>query len=556
MKATGLRFFSRSVAVAALAAAAFVSAPSASADEAALKSALDDYAAGRYEDALKKLHDYVAANPGDDEVYRVLKVTDERVKLKALAAGGESEKLMRYLLAKAKPVVEARKRDPARMKQLADDAINGSLEVRRRAGLELAISSGDNAVPYLLPALGGADTDKATAAIFALHAVGPEAVLGLAAAMNSSDAKLRAMVAAVLGDLRDQRGLPVLRRAVEKDADESVKARATAAIQKIRPGAAAISAVDSYVMLGNRYYQNDPAVLSSADDVANSWRWEGDALVRYEVPHALYSAHLAEMHAYDALAIDSSNMGARCLLVRAVISEMLAGRAIGEKSPESLKQAWDVEVSQGYDAANVALGAALAQKDWDVAVEACRVVAATYGSQDMAGSNIGKALAASERRVQYAAAVAALRMSPNGPFENSAQVPALAAQAASETALRQVFVIDDHSDARGRLTQDLREGGYVVADESDGYRGVARLKATPTVDVVVVRADLGEAGEIPMMRWRSTLAVIDELQADITRRTCGSWSSPEPTAPTSSPRRRRSSRRSTATRSRASSRSP
>ena len=55
----------------------------------------------------------------------------------------------------------------------------------------------------------------------------------------------------------------------------------------------------------------------------------------------------------------------------------------------------------------------------------------------------------------------------------------------------------------------------MVAADKDGYAGVGRLKGFPAVDVVVVRADLGAAQTIPMERWRSTLAVIDELLADL-----------------------------------------
>src|SRR5262245_59014034 len=59
------------------------------ADKATLESAFEDYAAGRLDDALKKLTEYVASNPGDDEVYAVLRNVDEAVKLRALAAGGD-----------------------------------------------------------------------------------------------------------------------------------------------------------------------------------------------------------------------------------------------------------------------------------------------------------------------------------------------------------------------------------------------------------------------------------------------------------------------------------
>lgn len=513
MKATGLRIVTGIAAGVALVAGALFMSPPAHADEAGLKAAFDDYAAGRMEDALKKLQEYVAANPGDDEVYRVLRVVDERVKIKALTAGGEHERLMRYLLEKAKPVVDARQRDPEMIKGLVEKSLSGDIDVRRRANLDLAARSGDYAVPYLLPALGDADPEKVVNAIFALQYIGSEAVQPLCAALSSPDARLRGYICAVLGDIKDKRALPYLRRAAEKDADEGVKAKANAAIVKVGPGAGAVSAAESFVRVGNLYYANDAAVLAEADEVHNLWRFEGDALVRYEVAGALLPYQLAQLHAWEALELQSDNLAARSLLVRSIVAQALEGRAMGEKAPEGLKDAMNVATSQGFDGASAALADALKAQNWDVAVECCGLVAATYGNQNLGNHPLSAALVAPERRVQYAAAIAALRMSP-GAFPNSDKVPALGAQAASETALRQVFVVDDHADARGKLLMDLREGGYVVAEESDGYRGVARAKAAPTLDVIVIRGDLGAAGEIPMHQFKSTLAAIDELTTD------------------------------------------
>jgi HEAT repeat protein len=514
MKATGLRSVIGFAAGALLVAGSLISSPAAYADDAALKAAFDDYSAGRYEDALKKLQDYVATNPGDDEVYRVLRQVDEKVMLRALARGGDHERLMKYLLDKARPVVETKKRDPEAIKALVDQAINGEFDAQRRADMELAARNGDYAVPYILPALSDPDTKKVTAAIFALHYIGAEAVQPLTAALESPDARLRGYAAVVLGDLRDARALPALRRAVERDADEGVKAKALASIQKIRGDGGATSAAESYVRLGQRYYENNPTVITEVDQVHNHWRWEGDGLVRYEVPAGLYNYALAEQHAAAALALQPDFLPARSLLVRSLLAMIVQGRNLGEKAPESLKAAWDVAASQGFDAASAALSDALEQRDWSVAVESARLVGATYGGQPLGGHPIGRALTAPERRVAYAAAIASLRMSPSAPFDNSATVPALAAQAAAETALRQVFIIDDHDDARSRLGADLSEAGYVVAGDRNGYSGVARLKATATSDVVIVRADLGSAGEIPSNQWRGTLAVLDELAAD------------------------------------------
>ena len=54
-----------------------------------LKSALDDYAAGRYEDALKKLREYVASNPEDEEIFAVLRDADEKLLIEILTQQGE-----------------------------------------------------------------------------------------------------------------------------------------------------------------------------------------------------------------------------------------------------------------------------------------------------------------------------------------------------------------------------------------------------------------------------------------------------------------------------------
>jgi CheY-like chemotaxis protein len=161
----------------------------------------------------------------------------------------------------------------------------------------------------------------------------------------------------------------------------------------------------------------------------------------------------------------------------------------------------------------------MAMQAWDIATEGTRVVQMTYDRRPLQGHPIARALVAPDRRLRYAAAVAALRMSPPGPFENSQEVPALAAQAASEVALRQVLVIDDRDQARGRMLVDLRGAGYLVTDDRDGFRGVARAKSMPALDVVVVRADLGDPeNTLPSYRYKSSLSVIDELLADVRTR--------------------------------------
>jgi HEAT repeat protein len=502
--------------LAVLALGALASAPPASADAEQLRAAFDDYAAGRHEEALTKLREYVQTNPGNDEVYAVLKQVDERVKIRALAQGGEHERLMRYLLEKARPVVDEQKRDPETIARLVEEAIDGEADVRRRAGMQLAGSAGDYAVPALLPHLASADAEKVVNAIFALQYIGSEAVPPLSEAMSSDDARLRAYVAVVLGDIRDPRAIPVLLRAAQKDPDENVRAKAVAALQKIRPtGPAQGSAADSFVRVGERYLSGDPMAVAELDEVYSVWQWQDGNLVRHEVPKAFYGYHQAELHAAKALEVQPNHRGARSLLVRSILAQKVEGTLLGEQAPEALAGATDLAAAQGFEAASDALADAMAMRQWDIATEAAGVVRMTYDRRPLQGHPLGRALTAPDRRLRYAAAVAALRMSPPGPFENSQEVPALAAQAASEVALRQVLVIDDRDQARGRMLVDLRQAGYLVADDADGFRGVARAKAMPALDVVVVRADLGDpANTLPSYRYKSSLSVIDELMAD------------------------------------------
>jgi CheY-like chemotaxis protein len=201
-------------------------------------------------------------------------------------------------------------------------------------------------------------------------------------------------------------------------------------------------------------------------------------------------------------------------LAQAVEGEYLKQGGAGEP-PESLVRAFDVAASQGFRAASDALGACLREKDWDVAVTACSLVAKTYGGENLQGNPLGDALAASERRVRYAAAIAALHISPPRGLANADKVAALAAQAASESTVRQVIVIDDREDTRSRLVMDLAHQGFVVGQSASGTEAVSRAKNAPGLDVAIVRADLGDpAHRTPDDRHSSSLLVIDELLAD------------------------------------------
>src|SRR5688572_1524171 len=157
MKAARLRALFLAATSALALAGAFTSPRAAWADEAALKDAVQAYRENRFDDALVKLREYVAGNPGDEEVYALLREVDEKVLLKALSQGNEHERLMKYLLGKSRPPAAEVQADAEQVKAKVDEAVNSKeFDVRRRAAMELR-PAGELAVPHLYPTLGHAD---------------------------------------------------------------------------------------------------------------------------------------------------------------------------------------------------------------------------------------------------------------------------------------------------------------------------------------------------------------------------------------------------------------
>jgi hypothetical protein len=62
---------------------------------------------------------------------------------------------------------------------------------------------------------------------------------------------------------------------------------------------------------------------------------------------------------------------------------------------------------------------------------------------------------------------------------------------------------------------DLARSGFVVSGEPSGTEGVSRAKMAPSVDVIVVRADLGDPSHrTELDQYSSSILVLDELLLD------------------------------------------
>ncbi len=481
-----------------------------------LRSALSDYAAGKYDEALQKLRDYVASNPEDSEVYDVLRDVEQRVLLRGLARGGEHERLFKYLLHKSAPAERERLRDAEDIQEQVKIAVEDSAWDKRRAAAATLQASGEHAVQYLYPYLGDANAEYVVNAILALRRLGDHAVMPLIEVMSSDNARVRGHAAVVLGDLKDERALPALLYAAESDSDASVQEKARNAASQLGGGG---SAADAFVTMGTRFLNKDPEVLLAFTDMKDVWRWEDGALQRYEIPAYLYGYHVAEEYAADGLLAGNGNRAASALLVRALLAQKVelaaaAGKG-GEDKSGVLKRMDQLVSSQGLDAESGALRSAIGDKDWEVAVECCHAMARDYGGEPVAQTAIVDALNAPDQRVRYAAAIAALNMNPRSSFPGAERVADIAARAAARSAVFQVLVVDDNVDTQGMMVAALNEAGFVTGSDNDAHSGVNRTKGNASMDVVVIRANVGEtAATVPSQRAYTAMSAIDEIKAD------------------------------------------
>ena len=150
------------------------------------------------------------------------------------------------------------------------------------------------------------------------------------------------------------------------------------------------------------------------------------------------------------------------------VEKKLAGaeRLMALAGPEGLNQALQTALDLGYGRA---------------AVELMGVMQRARAT----GPALEKALSAGDKKVRYNAAVTLADLG-----RVSDEVVKALAFALRETAVREILVIDDRSDSRNALINDLNEAGYFAVGAENGVQGLLRAKAFPLKDLVILRVEL------------------------------------------------------------------
>ncbi|MFH1023960.1 MAG: HEAT repeat domain-containing protein [Planctomycetota bacterium] len=361
---------------------------------------------GKYKEAAGALEKALAQKPDSDLILEFVEQNGYhlfyRMLTKPAGEGADDlTKVARRLLDAAQTGHIRRITDKEAIDKVLTDLFANDFDRQMVSMMRLEVNIGQNAMPQLLPLLGDAKEDlKRIRAIEALNRIRDDAVLPLIEGCNSKNEFMTRNAAIVLGNLRDGRAVPALKRLWENPAaDPLTRESAATALQKITglPPDKLPPPTELYYQLAERYFYEDPSVMVPYHDKAFIlWVWNADKgeLSSIVVPACLYNEKLAEEACYDSITLAPGQEPVKSLLcavylaqwdeIRDRIEVARAGKEKGvvpegeledlTKLADRLKSLESIVYSSGEERLFATLARALKDRDVAIAVSAIRFI--------------------------------------------------------------------------------------------------------------------------------------------------------------------------------------
>jgi hypothetical protein len=460
-------------------------AAAAQSAEQSFSQAVAAYQAGDAAAAAEHLKAVLAENPSHEEAFRMWQGVEEDLVRDLLLSRGELGTLAERFLGLATLGRREAQADPEAAAEVVDRLLSGDEVERQRAMLELRASFGSWAVPALVGPLGDLSSiDNRVNAMQALVKLGSDAVLPLVAVLRADDVSTRRNAAAVLGTLRDPRGAPGLAWMARSDADEVARQVAADSLSKL--GLTTQDPVTLSSALAEAFFRRDESVLAPYASDAVVWTWADGGLHGRRTLGGLFPLDVAEGYARRAVERGAGDV------LRPLLAAIRAAQKAEILASDALADALDAGL---LDEAR----ARLPQIDVDLA---------------LAGHTRGRGLIhclAGGRR-QPAAAVQLMAAMGNSTEERQALTTALQdgdPAVAIGAAIALAGFGGDDSVIVERLAAALRATphrlamsigqtglgagapGWQVVTAVDVAEGLARAKALPPKDVVVIQDGVG-----------------------------------------------------------------
>jgi HEAT repeat protein len=534
-----------------------------------LNEATNLYKQGKFPEAYSKFEEALQKQPSSDLIYAYL----DRVGRDVIAAmmNSKDEKIRSMghrLFELAAPAGERVRDDKKVILGYIEDLRHAEMQVQWSARWHLK-NIGPYAARFMVPFLGHEQEDLfRSRIILTLTEMGTDVSLAVAEALHSKNPVMRRNAAIVLGNIKDDRTVPALRRAqLNPNETPEVKKLAAEALMKITRQAEETwkDAKEYYVDLAENLYNQSPAVVQAWNRAWLVWRWddERDLLTEREVPRFAWSMQLAEEALNDALTLDPDyrrdSTGSPWSLLACVHFQQAIDAENGIAAAEAALKGNDPGFLPGHldklkewlagadrhivNAKAVgrmnlyeALGRCLKDGNAQVAVEILETLKTEGLADDLPavgadggsapGGSVALALTHEDKRVRYAAAATYASLNPKEQRLGHQLVVPNLVDALGESGVRTALVIYDVQDDNDRtyvnsLRKILEQANVHVVFAQSGGEGVVRAKNFTTKDVILVQRKV--AGQIyfkeePTSRKRIVETVYDTLRDDVRTR--------------------------------------
>lgn len=352
-------------------------------------------------------------------------------KLKTKDAAGNDVGLADALIQRMTKAIEGRLGDPARIEFFVNN-LSKSPEERGYAMLQLRLA-GARAVPALVKVLQDSTRQKDHGNIVAaLVKMDKDFAPAALAALDSPSADVRASLLRAFDQRNDERVVPYLYYfAALPSSSPALKAQATALLSKFRPGQPVADARGKLLAEADRWYRQ---AAGTPEGTSYLWFWDANAnaLVAAPATRAGHDDYQALYWAKKALEVDPGYLPAQVVFLSAAIDRAFAAHGLEQPLSKTAPEVADLLAASNVEALNATLERAVQEARAAVAVGAARALGETEDPKALRPvegglSPLAKALNFPDRRVQFAAAEAMLRIpTKEVPAGGSRVIPVLA----------------------------------------------------------------------------------------------------------------------------------
>jgi len=275
-----------------------------------LQKGIDLYKRGKYKESYATFEEAFQRKPSSDLIYAFLKRAGEDTVASMMNAPDEDIRNTGHrLYALARPGKPIREGKDTVLKYIKD-LDSKSFEIYRRAHFHLK-NYGAWCLRFVMPLLKNKMDDRLRRrAILLVTEMGWDATLALVEALDSPDSFLRQQAAICLGNVKDDRAIPALKRVYE-DPNEKPEVRtlvheALQKITKIKDSTKWGQATDYYYELAQKYYYSHSSVIHSWERYYLLWKWDTkkDRIQERRVARFAFNEQLAEEALFDLLELD------------------------------------------------------------------------------------------------------------------------------------------------------------------------------------------------------------------------------------------------------------